>query len=148
MTSNEAMPGLFGRFTAMVKHHEHLEATVLVLKGLCSALEAGQQERLLELQPRRLLSALRTSLVDHFGAEESEAYFGAVVAEAPQLEPEIALLKTEHAIMLGAVEPLLQLTEDPGRWSQLAALTRLLVLQLERHESAESKLLRDFSGQT
>ena len=141
MTLNESVPGLFGRFTAMVKDHEHLEATLLELKELCSALEAGQQERLLELQPKRLLSALRASLLDHFGAEESGAYFGAVVAAAPQLAPEFALLKAEHAIMLGAVEPLLQLTEDPGRWSQLAALTRLLVLQLERHESAESNLL-------
>ncbi|HEY6079276.1 MAG TPA: hypothetical protein VIW29_10760 [Polyangiaceae bacterium] len=144
MSLPQSMPSLFGRFTAILKDHEHLGTTLRELKALCGALEAGQQERLPELQPQRLLMALKAGLSHHFGAEESEAYFGTVVTEDPALEPEIAALKAEHAAMLAAVELLLRLTEDPGRWLHLLAPTRALVLQLERHEGAESKLLRDF----
>lgn len=46
--------------------------------------------------------------------------------------------------MLGAVDVLVELAADPGRWADLPRATRLLIRQLERHEGSESKLLRSF----
>lgn len=142
MSLARSMPSLFGRFTAILKDHEHLGSTVRGLKAFCFALEDGLSDLPPELEPRPLLAALRSDLRQHFGAEESEAYFGTVMAEAPELEVEIAALKSEHATMLGAVEVLVQLATDRERWAHLPGPTRLLVTQLERHEGSESKLLR------
>jgi hypothetical protein len=133
MSLPQSMPSLFGRFTAILKDHDHLGITLRELKALCS-----------ELEPGRLLSALRTDLTQHFSAEEGEDYFGTVVAEDPQLEAEIDALKAEHATMLDAVGVLAELATDPARWTDLPGPTRLLVMQLERHEGSESKLLRSF----
>lgn len=144
MSLPQSMPSLFGRFTAILKDHEHLGTTLLELKALCRALDDEAPALAQELEPRRLLSELKTELGQHFGAEESGDYFGTVVAEDPKLEREISALKQEHANMLGAVEALLELANDPRRWLLLPGPTRLLITQLERHEGAESKLLRDF----
>jgi hypothetical protein len=144
MSLPQSMPSLFGRFTAILKDHDHLGITLRELKALCSALEHGQDELPRELEPGRLLSALRTDLTQHFSAEEGEDYFGTVVAEDPQLEAEIDALKAEHATMLDAVGVLAELATDPARWTDLPGPTRLLVMQLERHEGSESKLLRSF----
>jgi hypothetical protein len=143
MSLPQSMPSLFGRFTAILKDHDHLGTTLRELKALCFALEDGRLSFSPDLQPGQLLKALKTDLEQHFGAEESDDYFGTVVAEAPGLEPAIAALKSEHATMLGAVEVLVQLAADPARWSHLPGPTRLLVMQLERHEGSESKLLRN-----
>jgi hypothetical protein len=144
MSLPQSMPSLFGRFTAILKEHDHLGTTLRQLKALCFALENGDRDLPQELDPRGLLTDLRTDLGRHFGAEESDDYFGTVIAEDPQLEAEIAALKAEHATMLGAVDVLVQLASDPARWTHLPGPTRLLVMQLERHEGSESKLLRSF----
>jgi hypothetical protein len=144
MSLPQSMPSLFGRFTAVLKEHDHLGITLRELKALCSALEKGQPDLPRELEPRRLLAALSTELAGHFAAEESEAYFGTVVAEEPQLVVEIDALKMEHVSMLGAVDVLVELAADAGRWTGLPAPTRRLIAQLERHEGSESKLLRKF----
>lgn len=144
MSLPHSMPSLFGRFTAILKDHDHLGTTLRQLKALCSALEEGDPDLPQELEPRRLLTALKKELEQHFGAEESDDYFGTVVAENPKLEAEIVALKAEHATMLSAVEVLAQLASEPARWTHLPGPTRLLVMQLERHEGAESKLLRSF----
>jgi hypothetical protein len=44
--------------------------------------------------------------------------------------------------MLKATERLTQLAQDEARWMELAAPTLALVAELERHERAESVLLR------
>jgi hypothetical protein len=144
MSLPESMPSLFGRFTAILKEHERLGTTLRELRALCSALEDTRGDLPQQLEPRRLLTTLRADLARHFSAEESEGYFGTVLAEAPTLEAEITALKLEHATMLGAVDMLVQLAWDPGQWRHLPRPTRLLVLQLERHEGSESKLLRSF----
>lgn len=143
MSLPQSMPSLFGRFTAVLKDHDHIGTTLRDLKAVCSALEDGQQVPV-ELRPLHLLSSLRTELAQHFGAEEAEEYFGTVAAEAPKLQFEITALKSEHATMLSAVDVLIQLAADPGGWAYLPKPTRLLVTQLERHEGSESKLLRSF----
>lgn len=109
---------------------------------MCAALEAVEATSASELAPQSLLAELRADLAAHFGAEESAEYFGVVVGEEPQLEPQIDGLRSEHAAMLHAVENLCRLADDRERWLLLAASTRELVAELERHERAESRLLR------
>jgi hypothetical protein len=77
------------------------------------------------------------------GAPESGDYFGVVVEEEPSLSTQIVGLKWEHMIMLHAADVLCELAKDRGRWLYLSAPTRELVAELERHEQAESKLLRN-----
>lgn len=143
MSLPQSMPSLFGRFTAIWKDHDHLGTTLRELKALCAALEHGLVVPQ-PLEPPRLFMALKVELTQHFTAEESDDYFGTVVAEDSGLEREIAALKSEHATMLSAVDMLTQLAANPGRWAQLPGPTRLLITQLERHEGSESKLLRNF----
>jgi len=59
------------------------------------------------------------------------------------LTADIAGLKNEHVAMLHAIDMLSQLSNDHARWFHLPAPTRELVAELERHERAESTLLRN-----
>jgi hypothetical protein len=136
------LPSLFGRFTAILQDHDNLAKTLRSLRALCAALEDGTDLLPAELSPKRLLEELRADLTGHFGAEESPEYFGAVMDEAPELVPAIGGLKWEHMTMLHAVEVLCGIALDRARWRDLAAPTRELIGQLERHERAESALLR------
>jgi hypothetical protein len=144
MTVASPLPSLFGRFTAILQQHDHLGKTLRRLRSMCAALENGQVGLPAELAPRVLLVALRVDLGEHFGAEESAEYFGAVVDEAPALAPQIAGLEWEHMTMLRAADVLSRLAEDRARWPELVVRTRELVAQLERHERAESRLLGQF----
>jgi hypothetical protein len=144
MSSTSPLPSLFGRFTAILRDHDHLGKTLRKLRQMCGALEAGEKEPAGELTPWVLLTELRRDLESHFAAEEDASYFGTVVDEAPGLAPDIAGLKWEHMTMLRGADVLCALAADRSRWSQLPKPTRELVAQLERHEGAESKLLRRF----
>jgi hypothetical protein len=141
MSSSSPLPSLFGRFTSILRDHAHLGKTMRQLHVMCASLE-GAQPLPGELSPRALLADLRRDLSAHFGAEEAAEYFGTVVEEAPELAEPIARLKYEHSLMLEAVEVLVSVAAQPPRWRELAAPTRELVAQLERHERAESTLLR------
>jgi hypothetical protein len=138
----QPLPSLFGRFTAIFQDHDQLAKTLRRLRTMCAALEDGQALPA-ELAPQALLVQLQASLTVHFGAEESDDYFGVVVDEEPTLAPQIAGLRWEHVTMLHAVEVLCQLAKDRERWLHLPAPTRELVAELERHEHAESRLLRN-----
>ena len=141
------LPSLFGRFTAIFKDHDHLAKTLRQLRAMCAALEDGQQSLPAELAPDVLIVHLRDDLSEHFAAEETDDYFGIVLAEAPALASAIAGLKWEHLIMLRGAEVLCGIANDPTRWAQLPAPTHELIGQLERHERAESGLLRQlFAG--
>jgi hypothetical protein len=142
MQTTAPLPSLFGRFTAILRDHDHLAVTLRQLRALCDALEPGQRELPEPLRPSQLLGALRADLTEHFASEESDAYFGVVLEEAPSLKPQIAALKWEHVSMLRTVEGLCELAEDREQWSQLSAPMRALVSRLEQHERAESALLR------
>lgn len=146
MTSPEALPSLFGRFTAILKDHDHLKGTLRRLRQMSSALDACQQLLPSALAPERLVKELRADLVEHFAAEESEEYFGTVVDEAPALGPRIDALVEEHGLMLELVDHLLELASERRRWPALPARTRQLVAQLEAHERAESALLGELFG--
>lgn len=137
-----ALPSLFGRFTTILKDHDHLGHTLGHLKQMCAALEAGAPELPTELAPQVLLDDLGTDLRAHFAAEESADYFGAVLDEAPSLGSQIAELEREHQSMLASIERLLPLAQVRERWAALLLPTRELIATLERHERSESVLLR------
>jgi len=142
------IPDLFGRFTAILKEHDHLRTTLARLREMCGAIESGAPSFGDEASPGRLLEELRADLTAHFAAEQSKEYFGVVVDEAPALAPRIAALETEHASILVAAETLALLAAEPGRWRELPALTRALIGELERHERSESALLRQLFSAT
>ena len=142
MNAPSPLPSLFGRFTAIFQDHDHLGDTLRRLRDMCSALENGESPLPGQLAPDVLLAALRDDLTAHFGAEESAEYFGVVVEEEPSLTYQITGLKNEHVSMLRAIESLSQLSKDHARWAHLPTPTRALVADLERHERAESSLLR------
>ena len=142
MSQSQPLPSLFGRFTAILQEHDHLAKTLRLLRLMCDAVEAGQTALPLHLDPQRLLSELHRDLGEHFAAEEAPEYFGTVVEEAPSLVPQVAGLKWEHLSMLHAVEVLREIAEVRNRWSELPLPTHALVGQLQRHEQAESTLLR------
>jgi hypothetical protein len=139
----QPLPSLFGRFTAILRDHDHLAQTLRELRVMCAAIADGRDALPSELTPARLIGELRDDLAEHFEAEESDDYFGVVVDEEPELTSQIAALKWEHLAMLRAVDALVRLAEDRSRWPQLPSPTRDLISQLERHERAESVLLRN-----
>lgn len=141
MTQPANLPFLFGRFTAILQDHEHLGTTLKRLRAMCVALEAPNPN-LDALEPKRLLQDLQTDLSAHFGAEEADAYFGTIADEAPALATGIAQLKLEHTAMLAALSTLCRLASGSGNARELSLATRQLIAELERHERAESSLLR------
>lgn len=141
MSTPAALPSIFGRFTAILKEHDHLGKTLVELRKMCDVVEAGQACSP-ELAPARLLEELRTDLSAHFSAEESPNYFGTVIEELPSLAPDVAALKWEHLAMLASVNRLLDLTSVPVQRRELCEGTRELIAQLEQHERAESVVLR------
>lgn len=143
MTAPAPLPSMFGRFSAILKDHDHLGITLKRLRKMCATLEAGAPELSPELLPASLFDELYADLKAHFASEESKEYFGTVIGEAPMLAPQIALLEWEHQSLLATVELLLDISNDEARWSTLPPPTRELVADLERHERAESTLLRE-----
>ncbi len=142
MSQSNALPSLFGRFTAILKDHEHLAKTLRRLRLMCASLDNGHVLLPEDLDPRVLMTALCVDLAEHFRAEESPSYFGIVMSEAPALSRQVAGLKWEHLTMLRAAEVLRELGGDQTRWRELPSPTRELISLLERHERSESALLR------
>jgi hypothetical protein len=139
--TDQALPSLFGRFTAVLREHDHLGATLRELRQMCTALDRrdGEAER---FEPRQLFGQLRDELTKHFSAEEADGYFGTVVEEAPTLGPQVEALRGEHAVMLQAVGVLCELAVDASDSPRMTDLARRLFARLEQHERAESALLR------
>jgi hypothetical protein len=147
LVSAPNLPHLFGRFTAILKEHDHLGHTLGRLRKMCGSLEAGLPIVERELAPERLFEELHADLARHFAAEESAEYFGVVVEEAPSLGPEIASLQAEHVSMLLTIEQLRAVASAAQGLASLPQSTRSLIADLERHERAESVLLRQLFSQ-
>ncbi len=140
MVEPAPLPSLFGRFTAIFQDHDELGKTLAQLRKMCAQLEPSST--LSEgLSPPQLLAQLQEDLMAHFAAEESAGYFGIVVAEAPELAPQVTALKWEHLVMLNTVRQLTKIARQRRRWLELVTPTLELVAQLETHERAESGLL-------
>src|SRR5689334_5134036 len=114
MSSATPLPTLFGRFTAILKDHEHLGSTLRQLQKMCVLLQTSAPELPTDLSPPRSFRELLADLRDHFAAEESADYFGTVAEESPALTSRIAALKWEHLSLLATVEKLLVSAEDRG----------------------------------
>jgi len=142
MTQSNDLPSLFGRFTTILRDHEHLATTLRRLRLMCARLEGGQTAHATDQDPPTLFAELRADLEEHFEAEESPAYFGIVMSEDPALATQVAELKWEHLAMLHETAKLCELSLDPERLAELPAPTRALIAQLEGHERSESELLR------
>src|SRR5438105_2143976 len=144
--SDNPLPSLFGRFTAIFQDHDRFAETLRSLRATCAALEAGNVEFPGELTPAKLLRDLEHELARHFKSEESDEYFGTLVTEAPELYWPVAGLVVEHRTMLRSAQVLAEIAEGSHRWLELPQATRALLSQLEQHERAESKLLRQVLG--
>lgn len=143
MTATTPLPSLFGRFSAILKDHDHLGSTLNRVRKMCAVLETAGSELPPELLPAPLFQHLYANLKEHFAREESKEYFGTVIDEAPSLASRISVLEGEHQSMLATIEELSSLANDQRRWPGLPSATRELVADLERHERAESTLLRE-----
>lgn len=141
MTQNQPIPHLFGRFTAVIAGHRDLALTLLELRSVCAALEDDQPLAVEQAAPPVLIGRLRADLSEHFAAEESDGYFGALLTEEPALSPRIAELEQEHDLMLQIVDALYALALDTKRWAELPRATRELLSLIDRHERAESMLV-------
>jgi hypothetical protein len=147
MCVSTTLPHLFGRFTAVIHGHADLVRTLQQLRAMCVALENGREIAADDaLIPSDLVLRFRRELAEHFAVEEAEAYFGVVIDENPALEPQIEALKADHLTMLDAADVLCLLALDASRWASLSRPTRELTTRLERHERAESALLRELFG--
>ena len=144
MTKPHPLPTLFGRLSTILSEHEHLKGTLAKLAEMCVALESGRVPLPAELEPARLIGALRAELTRHFGAEEGAGHFGAMAQERPELLPRIVELKTDHVTMLQNIADLTLMAGDPGRRSELPPPTLALMAKLRAHEKAEAELVRGF----
>jgi hypothetical protein len=107
--------------------HDRLAKTVRRLRAMCAALEDGERNFLPEVLPNKVIGELRANLGEHFDAEESDAYFGTVLAEEPLLTAEIAGLKSEHEALLRASDMLCGFAKDRNHWPQLPGPTHELM---------------------
>jgi hypothetical protein len=139
-----ALPSLFGRFTALLAGHETRSLILRRLEELCDALEDGQKQLAWRIRPPTLVLDLQESLLTHFAVEEANTYFGAIVAERPELCERVAVLSAEHAVMSAMIAHLRELAPYPERWPEMAVPSRVLLGLLHAHEQAEARLLQDF----
>jgi hypothetical protein len=136
-------PNLIGRVSGILSNHEHLKRTLVRLDLVCAALEQGESIPPKELGPADLLASLQRYLVEHFAAEESREYFGAVLTEAPRLSRAIAALTAEHLTILRTLEMVYEMALEPTRWHYLPSPLRRLLKDIERHEATETKVLHE-----
>lgn len=145
MSSTRPLPTLFGRLTTVYTGHEHLGATLGRLRQMCAALAADQSTALeSDLAPDPLIADFLRDLSQHFAAEETEGYFGTVVAERPLFQHRILELRAEHAAMLRALSELRVIAADRRRWNEIAIPMSRLIGQLQAHERTETALLQEY----
>jgi hypothetical protein len=144
MTATHPLPTVFGRLTTVLSEHEHLKDTQEKLVALCAALGAGQSPLPSNLAPARLIAKLRAELSRHFANEETDAHFGAVVRERPELLPRVVELRADHTTMLDLIDGLELIAAEETRWNELIAAIPVFLGQLRMHEQAESALVQEF----
>lgn len=128
----------------VLNDHRQLQGTLAALRRMCSEIQAEPSSVSAELQPHALLESLSHSLAAHFEVEESAGYFGTVATDQPVLASAIAVLTLEHAEMLESLHGLRAASMDRARWLELPPKVLDLVARLERHERAETQLMRSF----
>jgi hypothetical protein len=148
MLTSHPLPTLFGRLTSLECEHEHLRTHLERVRALCAALSGRIDTPLPSDEERlRLIVEWQTQLSRHFEAEESPRYFGTLVADRPELIPRIGELRADHAAMLDSLRLLTTLAKEAIESRAFAVRALHLIEQLERHERAESELMREFFEQ-
>src|SRR6185503_2880931 len=86
---------LFRRISAVQRDHTALLEMVSRLRELQTTLrELGDDT---PPQPLHLVQDFALELYAHFGAEESDGYFGTLVSERPSLGSRVESLRSDHA---------------------------------------------------
>lgn len=137
-----SLPTFFGRATAASAQHVHLATLLQELTATCVGLERG--EPCSESEPLRLLDELEREMRGHFLAEESDGYFGTLVAELPTLLPRVAELRADHTRMMEIIGELRRLASAPDQRARLASETLALDERFKAHERVEADLVREF----
>lgn len=142
------LPTLFGRLTTAFSGHDHLRPMVERLRRMCAILQTQRAANIdSELSPDTLLPELLSGLAQHFHAEETEAYFGAVLAERPAFMLTVSELKAEHRLMLETLRELCARTHDRARWSEIVSPVLNLIARLRVHEQRETALMQEYFEQ-
>ena len=136
-----SMPTLFGRATAIFGEHAQLHGSVDELRARCVALRGGRSTT--ELDMRSALEHFLRRLRRHFAREESDGYFGTVMASLPDRGVDIAWLQAEHGEMIESLLELLRVCEV-GDGPRLARGLEGLIDAFERHERRETELIQSF----
>lgn len=136
------LPNLFGRATAASVDHVRLDAALSQLHDVCAALDPADPSGFIAV--RALIAELMRQLSRHFMAEESDGYFGTIASTEPALEERIAELRSDHTLMLEAVERLWLLAERPESSAELGPVASELIRRFRAHERAETALVRRF----
>lgn len=81
-------------------------------------------------------------LVPHFEAEESDDYFGALIAERPRVVGRVNQLRDDHERLSEDLGILIELAEGALGYELGSRLERFLIA-FELHERAENALLQE-----
>jgi hypothetical protein len=132
------MPNLFGRVTSVLSDHARLKETVQQLQAASSPALTVARDSL-----RELTAGFAVQLRAHFSAEETDGNFGEICRQRPDLVEIIGLRKNEHDQMRQILQ---DLDGSVARMDvpDLATVVIALLHLLERHEVAESTLMRHF----
>ena len=135
------MPTLFGRATAIYGEHAELHGSVNELRARCVALKDGRTTT--ELDMRSALEQFLRRLRRHFAREESDGYFGTVIASLPDLNVDIAWLQAEHGEIIETMLELIRMCEY-GDGQRLAGALERTIEAFEAHERRETELIQQF----
>jgi len=136
------IPTFFGRATVVLGEHAHLHTIVAELRELLARLDGKGTNS--ESDSQRLVHELYDKLEKHFAAEESEGYFGTLVAESPALASTVEHLLSEHREFLVTVRRLLDLSASAKYRAEFAVTLSGFLARFEVHEHAENRLLQEF----
>jgi hemerythrin-like domain-containing protein len=135
------MPTLFGRATAIYGEHAELHGSVGELRARCVALKGGRTTS--ELDMRSALEHFLRRLRRHFAREESDGYFGTVIASLPDRNVDIAWLQAEHGEIIETMLELIRMCEY-GDGQRLAGALERTIEAFEAHERRETELIQQF----
>jgi hypothetical protein len=144
MTTPRALPTLFGRHALVLSKHEDLAAALELVRDTARQLAAENTPHPQELALRALLADLRVNLERHFQAEESQEYFGALVADSPTLAGSVATLRRQHRAMLAILDALALLACGARARKQFETTVSILINTFHSHERAEALLIRGY----
>jgi hypothetical protein len=136
------MPKLFGRPEDVQSGDGALQSTIVELRNVSDSLREGDPHA--GAAARDLLSDLSAEFSLYFDAEESENYFGALLADRPRLKTEVGKLRDAHEGFRDSVGSLRRLAADESQDTRLAAGIDRVLDDFEEHEQAENALLQEF----